>query len=152
MEKKKDIFDRIMALPGLRLFEPLYVRYKEILLYLFFGVLTTAVSIGSYWLFCRTGIDPLISNVFSWILAVLFAYITNSIWVFDARPATFRERLVQMAGFFGGRVATLLMEEAVLLVGIKWLGGNDMAVKIIAQVLVLVGNYIISKCLVFRKK
>ena len=152
MEKKKDIFDRIMALPGLRLFEPLYVRYKEILLYLFFGVLTTAVSIGSYWLFCRAGIDPLISNVFSWILAVLFAYITNSIWVFDARPATFRERLAQMAGFFGGRVATLLMEEAVLLVGIKWLGGNDMAVKIIAQVLVLVGNYIISKCLVFRKK
>ena len=152
MQKKRDIFDRIMALPGLRLFEPLYRKYKEILLYLFFGVLTTLVSIGSYWFFCRLGIDPLISNVFSWVLAVLFAYITNSIWVFDARPASFRERVTQMAGFFGGRVATLLMEEAVLLVGIKWLGGNAMAVKIIAQVMVLVGNYVISKWFVFKKK
>ena len=152
MQKKTDIFDRIMALPGLRVFEPLYRKYKEILLYLFFGVLTTLISIGSYWFFCRLGIDPLISNVFSWVLAVLFAYITNSIWVFDARPASFRERVTQMAGFFGGRVATLLMEEAVLLVGIKWLGGNAMAVKIIAQVMVLVGNYVISKWFVFKKK
>ena len=48
MEEKKDIFDRIMALPGLRALEPFYKKYKEILLYLFFGALTTVVSIGSY--------------------------------------------------------------------------------------------------------
>ena len=47
-ETKPDIFDKIMHLPGLRVFEPLYKKYKEVLLYLFFGVLTTVVSIGSY--------------------------------------------------------------------------------------------------------
>ena len=47
-EIKPDIFDKIMHLPGLRVFEPLYKKYKEVLLYLFFGVLTTVVSIGSY--------------------------------------------------------------------------------------------------------
>ena len=140
-----------MSLPVLRIFEPLYRKYKEILLYLFFGVLTTVVSIASYWYFCRLGLDPLVANVFSWVLAVLFAYITNSIWVFDARPAGLRERLTQMGSFFGGRIATLLMEEGVLLVGIRLLGGNEMAVKIIAQVLVLVGNYLISKFFVFKK-
>ena len=149
MEEDKDIFDRLMGLPGLRLLKPLYRKYKEILLYLFFGVLTTGISIGSYWLFCRAGVDPLAANVLSWILAVLFAYVTNSIWVFEAKPAGLKDRISQMAGFFGGRVATLLMEVAVLLVGIKWMGGDEMAVKIIAQVLVLVGNYLISKFLVF---
>lgn len=142
----------MMELPGLRVFEPLYRRYKEVLLYLFFGVLTTAISIGSFWLFCRAGFDALIANVFSWVLAVSFAYITNSIWVFDARPSGVREFVTQMAGFFGGRLATLGMEEAVLFVGIRLLGANAMAVKVIAQILVLVGNYLISKLLIFRKK
>ena len=149
--EQKDIFDRIMSLPGLRLFWPLYRRYKEILLYLFFGVLTTVISIGSFWYFCRIGIDALIANVISWILAVLFAYVTNSIWVFTARPGSMGERLRQMAGFYGGRVATLLMEEGILLLGIRLLHLNEMPVKVAAQVLVLIGNYVISKFLVFKK-
>ena len=63
-ETKPDIFDKIMHLPGLRVFEPLYKKYKEVLLYLFFGVLTTVVSIGSYAFFNVTlGINELIANV-----------------------------------------------------------------------------------------
>jgi len=80
-EIKPDIFDKIMHLPGLRVFEPLYKKYKEVLLYLFFGVLTTVVSIGSYAFFNVTlGINELIANVISWVLAVLFAFFTNRIW------------------------------------------------------------------------
>ena len=68
-ETKPDIFDKIMHLPGLRVFEPLYKKYKEVLLYLFFGVLTTVVSIGSYALFnVAMGINELIANVISWVL------------------------------------------------------------------------------------
>lgn len=71
-ETKPDIFDKIMHLPGLRVFEPLYKKYKEVLLYLFFGVLTTVVSIGSYAFFnVAMGINELIANVISWVLAVL---------------------------------------------------------------------------------
>ncbi len=150
MKEKRDIFDRIMGLPGLRLLEPFYHKYKEVLLYLFFGGLTTIVSIGSFAAFYRAGMNALIANVFSWILAVLFAYITNSIWVFDAHPKGFREHLRQIVTFFGGRVATLGMEEAVLAVGITWLGGPAVPVKVLAQVLVVIGNYFISKWIVFK--
>lgn len=128
-----------------------YRKYKEVLLYLFFGGLTTVVGVGSFVLFYQAGINELIANLFSWILAVTFAYVTNSIWVFEARPAGWAERLRQMAGFFGGRLATLAMEEAVLAIGVTWLHGNAAAVKILAQILVLIGNYIISKWIVFRK-
>ena len=152
IREPEDIFDRIMNLPVLRLFLPIYRKWKEVLLYLFFGGLTTLISIGSYWFFCRLGIDALLANLPSWVLAVLFAYVTNSIWVFGAKPSGPAEWLKQMLAFFGGRVATLLMEEAVLFAGIRLLGGNELAVKVIAQILVLVGNYIISKLLVFKKR
>ena len=149
--ERKDLFDRFMELPFFRLFGPIWRRHREVLLYLFFGGLTTVISIAGF-AFCvyAAGIDALISNVISWILAVLFAYITNSIWVFRAKPRNIRERFSQMAGFYGGRVATLVMEEAVLLIGIRFLGFPDLPVKIAAQVLVLVGNYLISKLLVFK--
>ena len=85
-QEPKDIFDRIMALPGLRIFEGFYKKYKEILLYLFFGALTTVVSIGSFAaLQVGLGMNVLVANVISWILAVTFAFITNRIWVFDAK-------------------------------------------------------------------
>ena len=150
--EKKDIFDRLMALPFLRIFNPLWKRYREALLYLFFGGLTTVISIGSFAFFIHVGIGALIANVFSWILVVLFAYITNSIWVFSAKPSGLSELIRQMTGFFEGRVATLLMEEAVLFIGINLLGFPVILVKIAAQILVLIGNYIISKVFVFRKR
>ena len=82
--QKKDIFDKIMALPGLNIFESIYYKYKEVLLYLFFGGLTTVISIGSY-SYCDVALhmNPLVANIISWILAVLFAYVTNKIWVFN---------------------------------------------------------------------
>ena len=63
-EKEKDIFDKIMALPGLNIFEGFYQKYKEMLLYLFFGGMTAVISIGSY-SYCDVGLgfDPLIANI-----------------------------------------------------------------------------------------
>ena len=57
----------------------------------------------------------------------------------------------EMVSFFGGRVATLLMEEVILYVGIKLLSMNSIGVKVSAQILVLIGNYLISKLFVFKK-
>ena len=146
-ETKPDIFDKIMHLPGLRVFEPLYKKYKEVLLYLFFGVLTTVVSIGSYAFFNVTlGINELIANV-----AVLFAFFTNRIWVFAAPTKTVEEFMKQLVSFAGGRVLTLVIEEIILLVFITMLHFNSMLIKFIAQVVVIILNYVISKLLVFRK-
>ena len=70
MKKDKDIFDRIMEWKILSIFNPFYKKYKEVLLYLFFGGLTTFISIGSYAFFdIGMHMDPMIANIFSWILA-----------------------------------------------------------------------------------
>ena len=151
MKKDKDIFDRIMEWKILSIFNPFYKKYKEVLLYLFFGGLTTFISIGSYAFFdISMHMDPMIANIFSWILAVLFAYVTNRIWVFDSNAEGMKGIIQEMVSFFGGRVATLLMEELILYVGINLLSMNSIGVKVAAQILVLVGNYLISKLFVFK--
>ena len=150
---KPDIFDKIMHLPGLRVFEPLYKKYKEVLLYLFFGVLTTIVSIASYAFFIKVcGIHELISNVLSWILAVAFAFFTNRIWVFAAPTKGAYEFLKQVVSFAGGRVFTLAVEEVVILVFDTLLHFNSVGVKVVAQVIVVVLNYVVSKLFVFKRK
>lgn len=153
MEENKDIFDKIMELPGVRVFNGVYKKNKEVLLYLFFGVLTTVVSIAIFAL-CNVsfGINELVSNVISWIISVAFAFFTNRIWVFAAPTKTFAEFVRQMISFYGGRVFTLLLEEAIILIFVTILGMPGMVIKLIAQVVVIVGNYVISKLIVFKKK
>ena len=149
---KEDIFDRLMHLPVLRIFEPFYKKHKEVLLYLLFGGLTTLVSIATFALF-RKGLElnEHVSNVLSWILAVTFAYVTNRTWVFVDKAHTRAGVLREVVSFFGGRLATLLVEEAIIYVFITRLALPDMPVKIAAQVIVIILNYVISKLFVFRK-
>ena len=142
-----------MELPILRIFNPFYKKYKEMLLYLFFGGLSFIVSIATYACFnVGMGINELIANILSWIITVMFAFLTNRVWVFQAPTHTITEFLRQMLSFFGGRVVTLVIEEIILLVFITWLGFNSMVVKVIAQVIVIVLNYVISKFFVFSEK
>ena len=97
------------------------------------------------------GINELIANILSWIITVLFAFLTNRIWVFDSPTSGVQDFLKQMAAFFGGRIITLVVEEAILLVFISILGFNSMIVKIVAQIIVILLNYIISKLIIFKK-
>ena len=151
-QENRDCVDRLMALPGLRVFEGFYRKNKDVLLYLFFGGLTTVVSIGSFVIAdACLHINELIANILSWICAVSFAYATNRVWVFQSRAAG-REILREALSFFSGRLATLGIEEVLLLVFVTWLGLNSIVVKTAAQFVVLVLNYFISKLLVFRKK
>ena len=152
MKKEKDIFDRIMELPVLRIFNPFYKKNKEILLYLFFGGLTFLVSVISYAFFnIQIGWNALVANIGSWILAVAFAYITNRIWVFDSNASTAADFIKEITSFIGGRVVTLVIEELILFIFITNLGMNSMLVKIVAQVIVIVLNYVIGKLIVFKK-
>ncbi len=150
--EKKDIFDKIMSLPGLRIFEPFYKKNKEVLLYLFFGGLTFLISVVTYAYFTMMfGMNELIANIFSWIIAVLFAFVTNKIWVFQSKNDTILAFVREAVAFFAGRVATLVVEEVILFVFITMLQWNSLGVKIAAQVIVIVLNYVISKLLVFKK-
>ena len=128
----------------------LFVKYKELIAYVFFGGLATIVSIGTFWLFDRL-MNELLANLVSWIITVGFAYWTNRTWVFCSQvkgKAIWKELLT----FYTGRLATLGLEEGILLVFVTILGWNAVLIKVAAQVLVLVGNYIISKLFIFRKK
>ena len=146
VEEKKDIFDKLMHLPVLNIFEPFYKKHKEVLMYLFFGGLTFFLNIALYaWLDKGLGMNALIANVICWVVCVLFQYFTNRTWVFDGQVDSAAGFLKQMASFFGGRLFTLIVEEAILAVFITWLGFNSMAVKLVAQVVVIVLNYVISK-------
>lgn len=151
MDKKKDIFDRIMELPILRYFNPIYVKYKEVLLYLFFGGLTTIISIFTFWVFnIKFDMNVLVANVLSWFIAVLFAFFTNRVWVFTSKTNSVIEFAKQMVSFFGARVATLVVEQMILFIFVTKMGYSSIAVKIIAQIIVVILNYITSKLIVFK--
>lgn len=135
----------------LKKLQSLYAKHRQMLLYVFFGGCTTAVSIGSFVLFDAAGINELLANVLSWILAVGFAYVSNRIWVFtsQAQGAAIGKELLS---FYAGRLFTLAVEEGLLLVFATWLAWNATGVKITAQLAVLTGNYAISKWIIFREK
>lgn len=147
--ERLDLFDRIMSTHFLKRLFPFYNRYKEQLLYLFFGVLTTLINLIAFWIFVSGfNISVLGANILAWIVAVIFAYITNRKWVFDSNQSSIIKEAISFAV---GRLATLVMEEVVLWVGIGLIHVNAFVVKMIAQVMVVIGNYVISKFVVFRR-
>lgn len=126
---------------------------KELVLYTIFGNLTFVISIGSYAIFnIAFGINELIANALAWVFAVLFSYVTNKKWVFKAPTPTKTAFFMQMFAFFSGRFMTLVIEEAIIFVFITLLAYPSMWVKLAAQVVVVVLNYVISKLFVFRDK
>lgn len=151
-EERRDIFDKIMALPVLRIFEKPYKKYKNVLLYLFFGVLTTLINIAVFW-FMGTGLSLNIhlSNGVAWTVAVIFAYVTNRTWVFKEHAEGRTGIIKEILGFGAGRLFTLGVEELMLIVFVDLLRFNKNIIKLIAQVVVVILNYVVSKLFVFKK-
>ena len=124
---------------------------REVISYIICGACTTLVNMIVYAICCKL-MDVLIANVIAWIISVLFAFIVNKIFVFQSKTNTQNDVLKEIIGFFGGRVGTLLIESGILFLFVKVLFLNEMIIKIIAQFVVLVLNYLISKFVVFKKK
>ena len=130
----------------------LYKKYKEIINYLIFGVLTTVVSIGTYALFTKLfSINYLVSNILSWILAVLFAFITNKLFVFESKSKDKKQVTKEMINFFSFRIISLGIEMIIMYTFVDLLSINDLITKVIAQIIVILSNYIFSKVFVFKK-
>lgn len=144
----------------------LILKYKEILLYLIFGVLTTIVSIvsfGIFGLFIPANLY-LITNVISWIISVTFAFVTNKLFVFESKSWNKKELYFEVPKFVGARVFSLIIEELGLILFIDLLsfknittvvvGFNltgDMIAKVIMSFIVIVLNYFFSKFIIFKK-
>ena len=141
--KKPDIFDRIMDLGIMKPFRPFYIKYKMPLLYLFFGGLTTVLSIFLFWFFSLK-MSPLIANIISWIVCVIFAYLTNRTWVFESDAKGLKQLGKECLSFAAGRLATLgiflrpLERVWILLAMVYFLFNNDRA-KMAGVLLDLVG-------------
>ncbi len=130
----------------------IYTKYKEVILYLVFGVLTTIVSFVSYY-FCSDilQIHYLISNIISWVLAVAFAYVTNRIWVFESKSDSLNEVLKEMFAFVNCRLLSGVIDMGVMFLLVDALKINDLYAKLFTQVIVVVLNYIFSKLIIFKK-
>ena len=131
----------------------IYEKYKDVIPYLFFGVCTTLVNLVSYWFFAHIlHIQTMPSTVIAWFLAVLFAYITNRKWVFHSTAVGTTEVVKEIISFFSCRVATGIVDWLCMYIFVDILGWNDLIIKFIANVLVIVLNYIASKMIIFKKK
>lgn len=151
--EKKDIFDRIMSLPVLNIFEPFYKKYKEALLYLFFGGLTFFLSIFLFWFMDSVmHLNELVNNTIDWVICVAFQFFTNRTWVFDGKVDTKKDFIKQAGSFTAGRLFTLVVENIIIFIFITLMHFPKMPVKLAATFVVIVLNYVISKLIVFKKK
>ncbi|MBR6045658.1 MAG: GtrA family protein [Ruminococcus sp.] len=159
-EIKPDIFDKIMHLPGFRIFEDFYKRNKGALMYLFFGALATLVNFVaagvSKSLLEKAGASTdaisTLSTSIAWVIAAAFAYVTNRTWVFHSMIKSKRGILAEALSFFSGRLFTYFVEMFMMWLFYSVIGFNYWVIKIIANIVVLILNYVISKLIVFRKK
>lgn len=132
----------------------LYFNYKEVVNYLVFGGLTTIVNFVTYYIFARMiGIDEVVSSALSWFFSVLFAYITNKIFVFDSKTETRTQLIKECVSFFLARILSgVLCDVGTFALMVKVFNINDILSKIVTQVMVVIVNYIFSKFIVFKKK
>ena len=129
----------------------LYKKYKEIINYLIAGILTTIVSILSYEILKNIlNIHYIISNILSWIVAVIFAYIINRKYVFESNKQS-KQKIKEFISFVSCRILSLLIETLSMYIMVDLIKLNSDIAKIIAQFIVLVLNYLFSKFLTFKK-
>ncbi len=128
-------------------------KYRGLILYAVFGALTTAINIAAYALCYRVLKLPNVpSNVVAWVLAVLFAFVTNKLYVFESKSLERGTVLRELVSFVGARLATGLLDLAVMFVGVDVLHGPDLVFKVASNIVVILLNYVFSKLIVFRKK
>ena len=135
----------------------LLIKYREIIVYLIVGGLTTVISWGAKFLFNiifyagtahPTSVQNFILSVVNWVAGVAAAYPMNRRWVFQSKNPHI---LAEASGFVASRVATLLLDIVVMQILVR-LGMNFYVATVISAILVIIGNYVFSKLFVFRKK
>lgn len=127
-------------------------KKKEVVLYIFFGALTTAVNVAVYY-FCyvRADMGNAASTAAAWFLSVIFAFFTNKLFVFESSSMSLQTMFPEAVKFCGCRAGTGAGELALMYISVDVLHFNGMAMKIITNVIVIVLNYIVSRLFIFKK-
>lgn len=127
---------------------------KETKAYVLTGIATTVINYLVY-LFCRFSIGAeyvAINTAIAWFFAVLFAYISNRIWVFESSASTVPQIARELITFFVSRLITGLLDVTFMKVLVDGLGLNDLWMKLFVNVFVTISNYVIAKKIIFRRK
>lgn len=151
----------------MKMIKTLFIKYKELITYVIFGVLTTLVNFFAFGIFTKIfGEDLyLVNNAIAWVVGVVFAYITNKLFVFESKSWDLKVITKEITGFLGARIFSFLVEEGgmFLFVSVLGLGEKSLTllgftitgqfiVKILLAVIVVILNYIFSKFFIFRIK
>lgn len=131
----------------------LYKSIKPLVSYAVFGALTTVINIAIYWL-CYEGLgwQNVPSNIIAWILAVAFAFVTNKLWVFESKSLEREVVLAELWKFVAARLSTGAIDLVTMWVGVDLMHGPAVLLKILANVIVITLNYILSKLVVFKDR
>ena len=119
---------------------------KETLSYIFWGILATIISFVTYWLFYEIIHEAGIANVISWIICIIFQFWSNRNYVFNSKS---KHLLRQFTKFTLTRAFTLIVEELILIVMVDTLHFNPLLIKIYAEIIVIILNYVLAKYMVF---
>lgn len=136
----------------------LFEKYKQAILYLIFGGLTTFVNIGTYYILSKISVhdffvsSTIINNSIAWLVSVLFAYVTNKIFVFESKSLNPYFVIREMTAFIGCRILSGLIDTGIMHIMVDILKFNDMIVKIFSNIIVIILNYLFSKLIVFKAK
>lgn len=143
---------------GIRdLYDTVMTKYREPVAYVFFGGLTTVVNWLAYMLFVWMGIDINISNILSWVVGVLFAFVVNKWFVFENKSLEVKTVIIEMGAFFGARIVTgviaIILFPVLYNLGLNqsFLGTDGLPAKIVTSVIEIILNWVFSKYLVFRE-
>lgn len=129
------------------------IKNKEIFMYLIFGVLTTLVNYVSYLLSTKIlDIDYMISTCIAWVLSVLFAYITNKIYVFNSKTSTKKEIASEALSFFGFRLLSGIMDLIFMYIFVDLMHLDDSIMKLVSNIIIIIVNYLFSKIFIFKEK
>lgn len=122
---------------------------NSVVRYIFFGGCTTMVNLVSFYILRKVGMELNIANIISIVLAILFAYVVNSLFVFQDKCETLKDHIQPFIKFISARGVTMIIEIGGVWLFVEKMGMNDMVGKIITNVVVLILNYVFSKFFVF---
>ena len=128
-------------------------KYKDIVPYAIFGILTTIINIVVYLFFAHIlKKEVILSTLAAWFLSVLFAYVTNRKWVFHSGVLTFSNIIREAVAFFICRLATGIADILIMFIFVNIFHFNDLFIKIISNIAVIILNYVASKWIIFNHK
>ena len=131
----------------------LFHRYRHVLVYLVFGGLTTLVNWAVYvpltqWL----ALSAWLGTWIAWCVAVAFAFVTNKPFVFQSHDWSRKVVFPELCKFLSCRVGSGLLEVFLMWLCVDTLGWNNLIMKVITSIIVVIANYVGSRFLVFSKK